>query len=191
MIFTEDYYFQEKFGHLTMANELVKTVVFEECEFTTSSFTDCKFQKCKFLNCIFTDCILSAVIPMDSRFNEVNFIKCKAVGIDWTKAEQVRDINFTESQVNYSSFKLLKVSKIKMVKCEAREVDFTETDLSRGDFRNTDFEKSQFLKTNLSYADFSGAKNYDIDARNNTIKQTHFSLPEALSLLNSLDIILD
>jgi fluoroquinolone resistance protein len=191
MSFTEDYYFQEKFSHLTLASEVVKTIVFEECEFTTSSFTDCKFQKCKFLNCKFSECILSAVIPMDSRFNEVEFLKCRVVGIDWTKAEQVRDLKFQESQVNYSSFKLLKIPKTKMVKCEAKEVDFTETDLSHGDFKNTDFEKSRFLKTNLSYADFSGAKNYDIDATNNTIKQTHFSLPEALSLLNSLDIILD
>ncbi len=78
-----------------------------------------------------------------------------------------------------------------MVKCEAKEVDFTETDLSHSDLKGTDFEKSRFFKTNLAYADFKGARNYYIDARVNTLKQTKFSLPEALSLLNGLDIILD
>lgn len=78
-----------------------------------------------------------------------------------------------------------------MVNCEAKETDFTDTDLSYGDFKNTDFEKSRFFKTNLSYADFKGAKNYFIDTKNNTLKKTRFSLPEALSLLNTLDIILD
>ncbi len=78
-----------------------------------------------------------------------------------------------------------------MVKCEAHEVDFTETDLNHGDFKNTDFAGSRFFKTNLAYADFKGALNYYIDSQNNTFKQTRFSLPEAICLLKSMDIILE
>jgi uncharacterized protein YjbI with pentapeptide repeats len=78
-----------------------------------------------------------------------------------------------------------------MIKCEAKEVDFIETNFSHGDFKNTDFEKSRFFKTNLTGADFKGAINYSIDVKNNIIKNARFSLPEALSLLSSLEIILD
>jgi fluoroquinolone resistance protein len=191
MNFNENAYYQEKFERFTMANEVVQSRAFEECEFIACSFIDCKFVKSKFLNCKFSDCILSAVVPMDCRFNDVHFLKCKVIGIDWTKAENIRELDFTESQINYSSFKLLGLPKVKIVKCEAKEVDFTETDLSQGDFKNTDFEKSRFFKTNLTQADFKGARNYYIDARVNTLKQTRFSLPEALSLLDGLDIIVD
>ncbi len=191
MSFKEKAYYQEKFDRLTLTDEVVAGRSFEECEFTACSFIGCRFEKSKFLDCKFTECVLSAVTPLNSRLNDVHFIKCKVIGIDWTKADLVRDLDFQECQINYSNFKLLSLPKTKIVKCEAREADFTETDLSHGDFRNTDFEKSRFFRTNLACADFRGARNYSIDARFNTLKQTHFSLPEALSLLDSLDIILD
>jgi len=100
-------------------------------------------------------------------------------------------MHFINSQLDYSNFRFLKLAKIKMVKCQAKEVDFIETDLSGGDFRETDFEKSRFFKTNLSHADFKGARNYLIDPANNVLKKTRFSLPEAMGLLQGLDIILE
>jgi fluoroquinolone resistance protein len=54
----------------------------------------------------------------------------------------------------------------------------------------TDFSNSRFQHTNLTEADFTGATNYAIAASLNTLKKTKFSLPEAMSLLYSLDIIL-
>lgn len=78
-----------------------------------------------------------------------------------------------------------------MINCEAKEVDFTETDLSEGTFGGTDFERSIFSKTNLTKANLKGAVNYSIDPRYNIIKKAHFSLPEALSLLGCLDIVID
>jgi len=84
-----------------------------------------------------------------------------------------------------------KLPKIKIVNCEAKEVNFTETNLSEGIFTNTDFDSSVFFKTNLTKSDFRGAKNYNIDMRYNTLQKTHFSSPEVLSLLNSLDIVID
>lgn len=191
MVFPDNSYYQEKFEHLALADEVIKFKSYEECEFISSSFIGCKFEKSKFLNCKFVECVLSAVVPMNCRFNGVRFLSSKVIGVDWTKAEKIRDLEFYQSQINYSSFRLLALTKIKIVKCESKEVDFTETDLSHGDFKSTDFEKSRFFKTNLAYADFNGAKNYYIDARVNVLKETRFTLPEALSLLNGLDIILE
>lgn len=191
MSFNENSYYQEKFNHYSLTDEAIKSKSYEECEFIGSSFIRCTFGKCKFLNCKFVECVLSAVIPLDCRLNGVRFLSSKVIGVDWTKAEKIRGLEFYQSQVNYSSFRLLALPKIKIVKCESKEVDFTETDLNHGDFKGTDFERSRFFKTNLAYANFEGAKNYYIDARVNTLKQTRFSLPEALSLLNGLDIILD
>ncbi len=191
MSFEADLFYREKFTKLALANEKISVRSFEECEFANCSFVACRFEKTRFLNCKFTNCVLSAVIPMDCRFNDTKFVDCKVIGMDWTKAEAVRDLEFQGCQVDYSNFKMVKVPKLKLVHCEAKEALFTEADLSGGDFKNTDFERAVFFKTDLSGADFRGAKNYFIDVRNNTLKKTHFSLPEAVGLLKSLDIILD
>jgi uncharacterized protein YjbI with pentapeptide repeats len=77
-----------------------------------------------------------------------------------------------------------------MTKCVAREADFTQCDLTRANFAGTDFAACHFWHTNLTEADFVGATNYAIAAASNTLKKTRFSLPEAISLLRGLDIVL-
>jgi fluoroquinolone resistance protein len=191
MSFTLDSYYQEKFARISLTQTRLNSITFEECEFDGCSLVECKIVKCRFLNCRFKDCVLSAVNPLESRFNVVKFENSKIIGCDWTRAQHLEDLDFSGCQVNYSNFKLLKLEGLKLVNCEAKEVDFIETDLSRGIFKNTDFENSRFFKTNLTQADFRGARNYSIDVRNNILKKTRFSLPEVLSLLNSLDIVLD
>ena len=191
MAFLEEVYYQEKLIKHSFSEEDIQSRVFEECEFINCSFIGCKFEKCRFLNCKFIECDLSTIIPMNCQFTEVQFIKCKAIGIDWTKAQRIKKLSFSECLLNYSNFRLLKLAGIKIIKCEAKEVDFIEVDLSDGDFKNTDFEQSVFFKTNLTKADFSGARNYLIDIKTNTLKKTRFSLPEAMSLLTNLDIIIE
>ena len=191
MDLSKDSYYQEKLVKLSHIGERFQAKVFEECEFNSCTFIDCKFEKCKFLDCKFNECNLSAIVLVNCQFLEVEFSKSKVIGVDWTKAQKLQGLNFLECQINYSNFKLLKLPKIRMVKCEAKEIDFVETDLIKGDFKNTNFEKSLFSKTNLTNADFRGASNYFIDIKTNILKRTRFSLPEALSLLDSLDIIIE
>ena len=191
MSFTKEYYYKETLTKQTILKETLKSIEFENCEFVGCSLVECKIQKCKFLECKFFDCILSATNLVESRFRDVKFSKSKVIGIDWTKTAELSDLAFNECQINFSNFSMLKIPETKIVHCEAKEVDFTETDLQKSDFQNTDFEKSRFFKTNLSYANLRGAINYNIDINNNIIKQARFSLPEALSLLSSLDVLLE
>jgi uncharacterized protein YjbI with pentapeptide repeats len=72
----------------------------------------------------------------------------------------------------------------------AADVDFREVDLFQADFAGTDLSESLFSNTNLTEADLSRARNYRIDPGQNVLTQAKFSLPEAMSLLYSLDIVL-
>jgi uncharacterized protein YjbI with pentapeptide repeats len=63
--------------------------------------------------------------------------------------------------------------------------------LKEANLRGTDFEKSIFRQTNLEKADLVKAKNYMIPPDVNTLKKTKFSLPEAMALLYSMDIVLE
>jgi fluoroquinolone resistance protein len=191
MDFSKKAHYRELFVGISIDNETFEGIEFEECEFNKCSFVNCVFDASKFLDCKFVECRLSADKVPHCRFIEVKFSTSQVIGLDWTKADALEGLEFTECKVNYSNFRLLAPPRIKMIKCEAKEADFTEANLSGGTFTGTDFENSRFFKTNLMDADFKGAKNYFIDARVNTLKKTKFSMPEALSLLNGLDIIIE
>ena len=156
-------------------------------------FIEVVFATCRFLDCIFDGCTLSAVQLPGSSFPGARFIRSKVIGVDWSKAKRsnLGTLEFTECELNYSSFAQLSMKKLKLKQCRCREVDFVEADLTDGDFGGTDFEMSRFFKTNLTNVNFRKASHYSIDVRNNTIKKAQFSLPEAVSLLQSLDIVLD
>ncbi|MDP6126598.1 MAG: pentapeptide repeat-containing protein [Planctomycetota bacterium] len=191
MTFLKETYYQEKLVKLSINGEDIQSRVFEDCEFDNCSFGGSRFEKCRFLNCKFVECDVSNIIPMNCEFREVGFIKCKAIGIDWTKTQKIIKLSFSECLLNYSNFRLLKLPEITMVKCEAKEVDFIEADLTGGDFKNTDFDQSVFFKTNLTKVDFSRATNYSIDIKTSTVTNARFSLPEAMSLLYNFDIVIE
>lgn len=191
MNFEKETYSQETFTKLVLVEEIIESIVFDECEFNDCTFIGSKFEKCRLLNCRFEKCDLSNIVPLNSEFREVKFTNCKTIGIDWTKAAKIRELSFSECLINYSNFRLLKLPKTVMKKCEVKDADFIETALKDSNFSGSDFENSVFFKTDLSGVDFTRATNYIIDVNNNVLKKTRFSLPEALSLLSNLDIIVE
>ncbi len=183
------------FKNQVYSGKEIKFKEIADTKFTRCTFTDAFFDECTFKNCVFDQCDLSMMRVKSSKFAEVQFVKCKAIGINWTEASWekggfFRLIDFQECALNYSTFFGLKLKKMKMTKCTALEVDFGEADLTGAIFSHTDFSGSIFMHTDLTDANFVNAIHYNISANNNTLKKTKFSLPEALSLLRGLDIIL-
>ncbi len=112
------------------------------------------------------------------------------VGLDRHETGLLNSVNFVDCDLSYSVFIGLTLRKMIVTKCVAKDVDFAEADLTQADFTYTDLAESQFLHTNLTEADFTHARNYWIDAGLNTLKQARFSLPEAIALLRSMNIVL-
>jgi uncharacterized protein YjbI with pentapeptide repeats len=196
MHFPESEYEQESFTEIAFEADLLDEVNFIGCEFTKCDFHESTFKNCVFRDCRFKQCDLNLIQVDGSTFQDVYFEKCKMVGINWSKAswgktsfhQLIKKINFIECIINYNTFMNIHLPKIQMDKCIAKEVNFNETDLSGSSLRYTDFEGAMFAHTNLTETDMSKAENYSIDPLQNTLKKTRFSLPEALSLLYSLDI---
>jgi fluoroquinolone resistance protein len=186
-------YFDETFRKESYPGEVIQKKQFQGCAFTACSFTEVHFQDCKFIECRFIECDLSLVTVKGTSFSKVIFEKSKLIGINWIEAtwEPLSSVGFWECNLNYSNFRCLNLRKTVMKKCLAHEADFANTNLTEADCTYTDFLESRFLQTNLTKADFTNASNYAIDATANTLKKTKFSLPEAISLLRSLDIVLE
>ncbi|SEO98238.1 pentapeptide repeat-containing protein [Paenibacillus sp. OV219] len=192
-MFQEPEYYNEHFAELAFTKEELIGVKFYDCTFTKCDFSETVFDECKFSDCMFTSCDLSMIKLMDSTISQASFKQCKLVGVDWTEASWSRikvsgTLRFDECMLNHSTFIGLTLRKSEMIGCTARNVDFREVDLQESNLTRTNFAESLFSETNLTGADLSHATNYSIDPSVNRINKAKFTLPEAISLLYSMDI---
>ena len=132
----------------------------------------------------------------DCSFIDAQFQDSQVIGVNWAlalweKAGFLNSVAFKGCALTYSTFIGLTLHEVKIIDCVARDVDFSEAVLKEADFSGTDLSESRFMGTDLSGADLSKARNYTIDATQNTLKGAKFSLPEAMSLLYSLDIVIE
>jgi uncharacterized protein YjbI with pentapeptide repeats len=192
-------------SHVHYADEVFKEVRVEHVELVSSEFHDCVFfhssfpesifRRCRFVNCVVRECDLSLIKLPESSFTSTLFENSKVMGVNWTEAHWAKTglanpVRFSKCAISHSTFIGLSLRGIQIIDCVATDVDFREADLSQADFGGTDLSESIFGQTNLFQADLSRARNYRIDPGQNVLKQARFSLPEAMSLLHSMDIVL-
>lgn len=188
-------YADETFTGLHLAHARLTGSTFADCTFGGCYFMEVVWSDCRFTGCTFRACDLSLAQLPGTGFSATRFEDCRLLGIDWTRAAWPRAISgppigFWGSVISHSTFIGLSLPRLQLKDCTALDVDFREADLSQADFGGTDLAQSLFGGTNLTRADLSQARNYQIDPGRNSLKQARFSLPEALSLLYSLDIVL-
>ena len=192
---TQNEWISQKFKGVILPEGLVSNVEFNDCSFIKCSLRETTFLEGKFSECTFQACDLSLANLKGSTFIHNRFEDSQLVGINWTetswaKNKFLKPVDFFACVINHSTFSALDLKKIAITRCTARDVDFSEANLSGADCRFSDFSSSRFLHTNLTGADFSGATNYSIIPGLNTLKDARFSLPEAMALLEGLEIVL-
>ena len=193
--YIKDDNFNQTYLKLNLHNEKLADVRFEECVFDKCTFHEIYFKSCKFLNCVFKVCDINMMKVTDCSFTNIRFEDSKIIAVDWTEANWSKHVilnalNFENCIMNHSTFIGLNLTNINMINCIAKDVDFTDANLTQANCTHTDFSNSRFINTNLTKADFRNALNYAINVNQNLLKKTRFSLPEAMSLLYGLDIIL-
>ena len=195
MVSSQADYADQVFKEVHLEHGEIVSSEFYECVFIHCSLVESVFRNCRFVNCAFRECDLSLVQVPESRFSSTRFENSKVIGVNWTEADWPTaglgdPIRFLKCAISHSTFIGLSLKGIQIRDCVAVDVDFREADLSQADFGGTDLSKSMFGKTDLSEADLSRARNYSIDPGRNVLKEAKFSLPEAMSLLHSMDIVL-
>lgn len=188
------------------AGQVFKRADLRQASIASSTFHDCTFDRCclaeatlegcRLVGCLFRDCDLSLLRVPGCSFIDTRFEGSKVIGVDWTRADWPVArlgvaMGFSACLISHSTFIGLRLPGIRIEDCVALDVDFREADLSGASFAGTDLSGSLFLATNLTEADLSRARNYRIDLTQNVVRRARFALPEAMSLLYSLDIVLD
>ena len=186
-------YYEAAFRGLDLSRQEVVGQQYEQCRFTNCNFAEAQLKACNFYDCEFRSCDLSLIKVMDCDFSSTLIEDSKAIGVNWAEIRRpaVRvycPVEFIRCNINYSSFMSLDLREIQIIGCEAKDVNFSEANLSKSNLSDSDFAGSIFNKTNLCCADFTHAVNYYIDIYHNPIKGAKFSIPEAISLLGSLEV---
>jgi len=187
---------------------ILKHETFENIEFcelndikniTSKSFYDCKFIDCDFTesdfsNSIFSECIfktsnLSLITINESKFHDVYFDGCKILGVDFTPLSKlILEIGFKNSQIIKCIFASLELGGTDFINCQIIQTDFYDTILKKSNFSGSDLKETIFENADLTGANFKDSKNYLINPLKNKIKNAEFTMPEAIVLLESLEV---
>ena len=186
-----NYYDNETFNVESFPLSPGSTCEFVECQFNGIDFTAHNFSRLKFIDCEFSECNLSNVDLRSTTLRDAVFKKSKLVGVNWCQAATLANISFYSSILDYGVFQSLNLKGTVFSDCKMSEVDFYEAQLTKAIFTDCLLTGAVFNKANLSEADFRGAREYYIDVRQTIVKKAKFSLPEALTLLSSLEISLE
>lgn len=191
-------YTEETFKNVNAASARIEGIAFHDCTFLESNFNESVLQECGFENCAFQSCDLCLVRFPHTRFKGTEFKDCRLLGVNWCNADwetgsllAPKRVDFDTCLLDHSLFIGLDLTETRFKDSRLHGADFEGADLTRANFHGADLDVARFSGCDLSEADFRGAQGYAINAAHNTLHKTRFSLPEAVSLLHSLDIVLE
>lgn len=181
-------YNEENLSSLSLAPE----DIFENCEFVGINFSelssDFTFKSVSFTDCVFKSCNLANQNLTNTIFRNVKFEACNLIGINYCNMKRVEGLSYADCKLNFSSWQSLKLKKMPVLNCQVIDADFSGSDLSESAFTNSILSGTNFNGATLVQADFRGAKDYLFDVRTAKLKGLKLSMPEAMNLLQVLDI---
>ena len=144
------------------------------------------------MDCTFKNCNFSLTKLEGCRLQNVEFLNCKFVGVNFGKCDpQFLKMKFKECLITTANFSDLNLKNTPFLDCVIRETHFTNSNLSGADFAGSNLEGSMFHNTDLRKANFQGAINYSINPQTNKLQKAKFLKPEVMSLLNYFEIIIN
>jgi uncharacterized protein YjbI with pentapeptide repeats len=165
---------------------------YEACTFKHCNFTDAHLSGKTFMDCRFEDCDFSLAKIKDTAFKSVQFVHCKLVGLKFADCNDfLISFNFEHCNLDYATFRELKIPKTIFVQCALQQADFSHTNLNSSVFEQCNLANTIFDGTVLEKVDFSSSFNYVIDPSNNKLSQARFASTGLKGLLHNYDIIID
>ncbi len=162
---------------------------FEECRFRACSFAGAKLDGMVLRSCIFEECDLTLATFRDTSLQEVRFIRCKLVGVQFDACRRLLlEVAFEKCLSRLSGYVGMSLKNTVFEGCDLQEADFTGTDLAGSSFAGCDLTRAQFNRTNLEGADLRTAYGYAFAPESNRLKRAKFSMPEVLGLLDAYGI---
>lgn len=161
---------------------------FISCRFVGVDLSSLSFDNSTLVECVFEKSNLSNATFKNSTLRDLTFKNCKLTGVNFSSVNSLFELKFYDCLLNLSSFHSCKSPNIVFSCCDLREADFNEAQMNGAIFCDSILEGASLNNGSFEKSDFRGAKNYFIDPKFTRIRKSKFSLPEALTLLTSLEV---
>ena len=162
---------------------------YEECQFLNCNFNNVDLSGLTFVSCTFDGCDASLVKLKNTSLQEVKFVNCKLLGVQFSECRKfLLDLDFENCMIKLSNFCGMKLKNRHFKNCNMQEADFSEADLTSVFFENCDLLQSTFFHTNLEKANFTSAFNYSVNPENNRLRKAKFSIPGVIGLMDTYGI---
>ena len=181
---TDHLFIDQQYKKINFTESKLMLGEYESCTFNNCQFTNIELSNFSFTECEFTDCDLSGVKLNNTGLKDLNFLKCKILGVDFSPVNSfLLELNFDHCQLDLSSFYALKLKGIQFLNCQLKEVDFVDAELTGGKFHHCDLTLAIFENSILEKVDFSTAENFIIDPDLNRMNSAKFSSQHLHGLL--------
>lgn len=178
-------------------------LVISDIDFSLNSLPDREFEQVEFRNCTFSnlagidfgdctfyDCNLSNAIVNNSKMDNVTFVNCKLIGVNFSTSKDFAfQISADNCILDFTVFDQKKLNKSIFKSCRFHSADFTQSDLSKCRFDHCDFLNAAFANSNLAGLDFTTCSRFTIDPTINNIKKAKFMSSDLAGLLTKFGII--
>lgn len=163
-------------------------------EYEGMEFRNCVFASLRgvdLISCRFVNCDLSNIDVMNSGMQDVIFLDCKIIGVNFFEANDFGfSVDFIDSVVDFCGFENMKMNKSTFSGCRIHGTSFRGADLSKAKMNKCDLLSTEFSATNISGLDFTSCTNITMDLSLNKVKKTKFSPASLGGLLSHFDIII-
>jgi fluoroquinolone resistance protein len=164
------------------------------CWFERATLTGADLRRTMLDDVTFYECDLSSVKLAGASLAEVVFRGCKLLGVDWSNVTRSligQPLVFERCQLDFGIFQGMNLRASTFRDCSAREVELTGADLGEATFHGCDLDRARFAATRLVDADLTGARNYELDPRENDVRGLKVDLPEGAALLRSFGVVVE
>ncbi|MFA5480256.1 MAG: pentapeptide repeat-containing protein [Candidatus Muiribacteriota bacterium] len=183
----------ENLNNIDLSLKKIYSKSFCQCKFVNCDFTETRILNSRFNECFFENCNFSNTVFDQTRLEYVKFNECKIVGVNFGLCDHklIFEIDFDKCVILFSDFSNLNLKRRKFTESIIKACSFSFSNLEEAQFNKSDLTETIFSASNLRFADFRESFNYNINLNDVKIKETKFSLPEALNLLKPFNIVIE
>jgi fluoroquinolone resistance protein len=152
----------------------------------------CRFERCRFVEAVldkvvfedveFVDCDLTRVRFGHSSLRGVRFVRCKLLGVDFSRAADHPDVAFDGCSLSYAVFDGVALKGVRFLECQLGEASFVGSDLRDADFARSDLTRAVLRDAKLGGADFSTSTALLLDPARNDSNDALISVETAIHL---------
>jgi fluoroquinolone resistance protein len=104
---------------------------FEECTFKNLNLSKTVLANSNLINCRFEDCNLDLALLKGTKLNDVTFVKCKLIGVNFEHCNPFAfSVGFQECNLDQAYFFNRNLKKTKFMNCSLKSGSFINCDLN-------------------------------------------------------------